>query len=346
MSAELNEVLMYPIKIRAKLDQNECPLKPPKVVLESIKKSLEVINRYQTSMLFNYILELYSDYCNVNKNHLFMTPGIDVIFEKILHYMRGKTILVTKPTYFLFEEQAKQFGVKLEYIVLQEPYFSLELDAIYSRLKKIDMIFLANPNNPTGQYVLDQKEVQELIEEFNGPIIIDEAYYEYGGKTAIQMVENYDNLIVTRTLSKAFCLAGIRASFIALSKNLRNLFFDRIEMFRISTPTLLASKAALENRGYIKHVVAYTERERNKIFEGLKKMGLIPYPSVTNFLLVNTKMEGLQGYLYSKGILVKDLSNMMGSTFIRVSVGLPKENDLFLEETKNYLNLKLSTSEI
>jgi len=332
---DLEEFLMYPYKINAKLNQNESPFPPPEIILKKVCESLRVINRYQTRMLFDKVLDLYSEYSGVNKSHLWLGPGIDILFEKIFHRYSGEKFLVVMPTYFYFVEQAKHFKIRFVETSLDRD-FRVDLDKVFEFMNDVSIIYFDNPNNPTGNIIIKRKQIEEILESFRGILLIDEAYFEFCGETVIDLVESYENLVVLRTMSKAFSMAGMRITIYALGEGLRNLIHEETEMFRVSTPALIAAKEALENIDYVKKLVAFVKSEREKMIDNLKKLGYKGFPSYTNFVLIDTGIRNVYQKLFEREILVKDVSSLLGEGFIRVTIGSKSENDLFLNAMKEF----------
>ena len=340
----LREILLYPQEIKAKLNQNESPFPPPENILSEVCESLKVANRYQTAYLFDRVRSLYSQYSNVPMENIWLAPGIDIFFEKVFYKISGGKILVVYPTYFLFLDQAKFFGVKLVKTTLDEN-FNIVLEDFFEKLKRVDALYIDNPNNPTGKTLLNKKIFEEILDSFSGYVIVDEAYYEFSKKTFAEFVEYHEKLAVMRTLSKAFSMAGLRVSIYLLGRGFMELIHKNTEMFRIPTPSLVAAKAALENIEYVEKLVKFIEGEKRKMFDKLNSIGYKAYPSETNFLLVKTGIKNIVEQLNSVGILVKDVSNLLEPGYIRVTIGSAEENEAFLEAMEKIKQKQLNLSQ-
>ncbi len=320
-------------KILAKLDQNESPIPPPDdLLLNRYKDIVKDINRYQRSELYEYLRELYAEYAGVDKEYVWIQPGMDLFFEDILIIENSKRIIVPYPSYFLFMEQVKHYGYNIVRIPLNERFVQ-EL-SIVSR-NKPSIIYIDNPNNPTGKIIVSKKDIA-LIAEINSDniFLIDEAYYEFCNYTLKDLVKEYDNIAVFRTMSKAFSFAGGRVAFGIINPSLaRKVFYYNIVRFRISTISLGLAIALLENKSYMNDIVDLIRSERERVIKKIREIGLQVYSSCTNFIMVNTGIPKITELLQKEGVLVKDLGKVLGKEYlgyIRVTIGLPRENNAFL----------------
>ncbi|NOQ17867.1 MAG: aminotransferase class I/II-fold pyridoxal phosphate-dependent enzyme, partial [Dehalococcoidales bacterium] len=168
-------------------------------------------------------------------------------------------------------------------------------------------------------------------------LLVDESYYEFADFSVIDMVKDYPNLIVTRTMSKAFALAGLKIGYMTAGEAvLRDLSSLEVAL-RPTTPSACAAVAALKNIEYMTNNVALVNKERKRVSREASAMGAEVYPSSTNFLLMRTSQANAARKLKERGVVVFDPSNQFSSQFIRVSIGTPEENDIFLSSLKEIL---------
>jgi len=212
------------------------------------------------------------------------------------------------------------------------------------REKKPKILWLANPNNPTG-LALEKNVIAELCSLMTqGVVVIDEAYQEYLGleveKSCISLVEECPNLVVLRTFSKAFLLAGIRLGYGVASGDIADLLNRYKTMFQVSTTALEFLESSVDAT-YISDVSRMTrgvQAERAKLFQALSELkGYIYTKSVTNVFIIKHRKADLYQELLSRNILTKDCSNepsFQGEHFVRVSIQKPKDNDRLIEAFK------------
>jgi histidinol-phosphate aminotransferase len=220
-----------------------------------------------------------------------------------------------------------------------------DVDAIIAALRpETDLLFLANPNNPTGAY-LGRADLERLIAAAppQALVVIDEAYIEFVDAadyvSALELQAQHPNLIVLRTFSKAYGLAALRVGYgIARAKVVD--YLDRVRApFNVSSAGLAAALAALGDPEHVARYVALNRTERDRVAKGLVAMGLSPAPSQANFILVDTHRSGREMYdaLLQKGVIVRPMGPPIAS-FLRISIGLPAENDRMLASLASLLH--------
>jgi len=165
-----------------------------------------------------------SKYLKVPSNMVGVGNGSDQILDLFLaNFCTRKTrVLTSDPTFAFFEERCKLYGVKMIKVQFSDG-MTLDVDQFLSKSKNVDLIYIDSPNNPTG-FQFSKQDIQKIIKKFNGPIIIDEAYGEFSDYSVVNLVKNNDNLIVIRTFSKAFGLAGLRLGYFVANKRFTDIF--------------------------------------------------------------------------------------------------------------------------
>ncbi len=319
--------------VLAKLDQNESPIPPPLDLLgEAYKHVLGEINRYQRKELYEQVRELYADYIGIDKEYVWIQPGVDLFLEDILIVKGKKRVIVPYPSYFLFIEQVRHYG----YDIVKVPLSNLFVKKLFTITRENEnIVYLDNPNNPTGKLIARKHDILPIINRKDNLVLIDEAYYEFCNYTLKDLVENYYNIVVFRTMSKVFGFAGGRVAFCIMNPLIaKSIFYYDIVRFRLSTISLMIAKVLLENRDYINNIIDLVKRERSRIIHRIERMGLHVYDSCTNFVMIDTGIPQMAELLRKEGILVKDLGKVLGDNFagyIRVTIGLPRENNAFLD---------------
>ncbi len=318
------------LKEPIKLNMNEVAYPPSEETIETARKSLMDLNRYSDPEDIERLLGLLADYSGVPKKHIIQSPGSDLLIREIIHaYSKGRKIVIVSPSFFPTVQAAKQFATKLISIRLSPPDFDLNPDLLLDQLNEPCLVILDNPNNPTGKILLDRKMVGSIVDHRDVFLVVDEAYYEFSGVTFADMVQEHPNLAITRTMDKAFGLAGARIGYMIAGE----AFFEAFSSFYmiLPRPSLYAAIQSLKNPGYMRRNVCRVIAERERIWNVLNDTLAVPVcKSMTNFLLLKTEIPDIVGKLADIGILISDLSNQLSPGFIRVSIGNREDNDAFI----------------
>ncbi|MDD5069920.1 MAG: histidinol-phosphate transaminase, partial [Candidatus Omnitrophica bacterium] len=251
-------------------------------------------------------------------------------------------VIVASPTFLIYEIQSAIQEAKIKKVPLKNYGYDLDAmaRAVTSRTK---IIFISNPDNPSGTYV-NQKKMLEFLKKINKDVLIflDEAYFEFAPadfpKTA-QFLKTYKNIIFSRTFSKAYGLAGLRIGYgVADSEIIANLNKVR-EPFNVNRFSQVAAVAALNEKAYLKRVIEFTNKEKKYFYDQLTKLGVKYIESATNFVLIDFGRDTalLDAFMLKNGIIVRSLKGWGLDTFIRVTVGLPKENKKFVKILADFL---------
>ena len=327
-----------------KLASNEIPF-PPLYIKKVVEKELKNINRYPDGNCF-YLREKIAKKFRIKENQIVFGNGSDEIVVLVLRsFIREKNdeVIVGFPTFLIYELQSKIHQAKVLRVPFKNYRYDLE-GMLRAITKKTRIIFIANPDNPCGTY-LSHKEIEKFLEKVPSEVIVffDEAYYEFVEKRDfpkdLSFLKKRKNLIITRTFSKAYGLAGLRIGYAITSFPIAHILNKVREPFNINRVAQVAALAALENEEFLKMVRQYIKKEKEYLYQELKKMNLEFVESVTNFILINFKkdVDKLNQYLLKKGVIIRPLNNWGLKDFFRLTVGLHKENVKFIRELKNYL---------
>jgi histidinol-phosphate aminotransferase len=312
-----------------RLHLNEMPYPPPADVLAAAQRGLSRLNRYADPEELERLREQLAEYSGVPKRHIVVSAGSDLLLREIIHtYSNGRRVVMVSPSFFPTVQAAKHFATERLSIRLSPPTFGLSCDLLMQGLDKLSLVIIDNPNNPTGNMPLDRQAVEVIVEHREVLLVIDEAYYEFSGVTFAHMVTDCPGLAVIRTMDKAFSLAGARVGYAIAGET----FLDAFSKFYafLPQPSLYASLEALRNPSYMRKNVRQIIKERERLRQALVELGTRVYASSTNFLLVQTRVPDMARQLEHAGVLVSDVSNQLPPGFIRVSIGVPEENDAFL----------------
>jgi histidinol-phosphate aminotransferase len=316
-----------------RLHMNEVPYPPSQDVIEAAGKGLSELNRYADPVDLEQLRGLLADYVGVPRRYMVLGPGSDLLLREMLHTSSvGRQVITVRPSFFPTVQAARQFAAKQLSIRLSPPRFDLPQELLVNALDEPSLVIIDNPNNPTGSMLLDRQAVKAIVGHNDSLLVVDEAYYEFSDVTSADLVSDHPNLVVVRTMDKAFGLAGARIGYATAGETA----LDRLASFYafLPRPSLYAAIEALQHPGYMRENVRRIVKERERLRQALEQLAARVYPSSTNFLLVRTEMPDLAERLREAGVLVSDVSNHMPPGFVRVSVGTPEENDVFLARYK------------
>lgn len=328
-----------------KLASNENPF-PPLYIGKAIQDELKNINRYPLGDSF-YLRKVLAKKLKVCPEQIVFGNGSDEVIVLALRALisAGDEVIVAYPTFLIYEIQAKIERAKVIRVPLAN--FKYSLDEIAKKItKKTKIVFIANPDNPTGTY-LNQKEIERFLARIPKTVLVffDEAYFEFAPgdfPKTLKFLEQRGNIIVTRTFSKAYSLAGLRIGYGVTTKKLAEVLNKIREPFNINRLAQVSAIAALKNKEFLKKVVTHLKKEKAYLYKELKKNNLFFLESATNFILVDFKKdtENICNYFLKKGIIVRGLGNWGFKNFFRVTVGLSKENRKFIQCLNAYLKKK------
>lgn len=336
MLDSVNYVYIEP-EASIRLHLNESPLPLPDFIVSKVIEVLGNCNKYD-SKLFVRFRELLANYVGVDVANVYPFLGGDGALRALFYALTeaGDKVTLLRPTYSMYYVFTSNRGLKAEFVKLVEGvnWWYVDLNDLLSSVKSSYLAVIDDPNNPTGSPILrgDEKLISELAEAVKGFLIIDEAYYEFSGYTAVSSIRNHDNVVIVRTLSKAFSLAGFRLGYLVANEELINVISKAYTPFDIPLPSLAAGIAALENAWYYKEVVKAVELRREYLIRELKKLGLRVFNSLTNFVLVKDS-RNLKDVLLRHGIAIK----YVGDDLYRISVGSKEECSRVIEVLKGYL---------
>ena len=214
-------------------------------------------------------------------------------------------------------------------------YLNVEGFIQFIKDKKAKLIFLSNPNNPTGS-IIPKEDIRKIVSSVDGMVILDEAYIEFTDYPLEDWTREFKNLIVLRTFSKAIALAGIRLGYMIAHKEVID-YINRVRApYNVNSLTQKMAIKALENLDTIYANIKSIKSERARVREQLDKMGYRTFPSWTNFIFFYGG-EGLAKALLKKGVLIRDFGGDLEG-YYRVTIGTPKENNGFLQSIQEVKN--------
>jgi histidinol-phosphate aminotransferase len=326
--------------VRVKLDAMENPFLLP------VKIRREVANAAQKALINRYpdpsakkLKEAIARYWKMDPDRMLLGNGSDELIQAIILAFGGPVITPT-PSFAMYELSARALSQKVVTVPLTAE-FDLDADAVIKAAKrtKAKVIFLACPNNPTGNRFSD-RAVRKVLEGTNAAVVIDEAYFSFSGRTFLPFLKKHPNMIILRTLSK-IGLAGLRVGVLTASKEITTEL-NKIRLpYNINTLSQAAGLVALKHGKTLDTQISLLISERRRLYNALLRMpGATPFPTETNFILLWIEKDATKVFrlLKKRGILVKNLDKpgpLKGC--LRVTIGTPAENKEFLKNLRTCL---------
>lgn len=335
------------IKGAIKLSSNENPLGASPAVVRAIVGQLEAgdleLGVYPWEKNEEALREEIARYTGVDVSKIVVGAGIDGVMDTIakIFFEKGDEAIIPVPTFSLYESLVKIAGATAVYLP-RNPDANYDIpasDIIAASNDKTRMIFLASPNNPTGNCITGD-DVRMLAESVpKAMIAVDEAYVEFAKKSLVKVVNDYENVLILRTFSKAFGLAGLRVGYAVLPEWLVSIYTKVSLPFTVNNVALTAAIAALKDKEHLRKCIELVKEGRSYLIENLQELFRV-YLSQANFVLVDvapkTSAE-VATALERKGITVRDCSSFRGAgeSLIRISVGTKEQNEKVVEALKS-----------
>ena len=276
-------------------------------------------------------------YAGVSDKYVGVGSGSDQIIELLLTTLvaKGSRATVFVPTFSYFINRCELHGILVDRVPLDGD-FELDAAMFAKRAKRADLVYLCSPNNPTGGQI-PRKVAEGIIDELDDKLVlVDEAYADFAGYSLARLAARRDNVIVLRTLSKAFGLAGARVGYMVTNEKMAGVFNSTIQSpYPVSTLSLAIASSVLERAAHVTKTVESVVRERERVAKRLAGIaGIRVFRSDANFLFIEAgrKYHAIADALARKGILVKLLGNVAGHPgCMRVTIGTRRTNSKFME---------------
>jgi len=325
-----------------KLASNENPLGPSPLALKAVKDSIQEMNLYPDDANF-YLKNKLAEHLNVSTDELFIGNGsVEIIHYATLAFLNpSERVIMAKPSFIMGKIESQIMDGEIVEVPVKD--YKTDVEGIISKINgKTKIVYIDNPNNPLGS-MLTAKEIEKIMENIENDIlvILDEAYYEYISRgdfpESIKYVKNNRNVLILRTFSKIYGLAGMRVGYGIAKKEIVNAL-SRVRLpFNIGRLSQIAAIAALgdnKHREQSRKMVAEGKEYLYREFENMH----IPYiKSETNFIAIDIQRDTDEVFrnLQKEGIIVRPLKPYGLPTFLRITVGLPEQNKRFIGALKN-----------
>ncbi|WP_407313043.1 histidinol-phosphate transaminase [Desulfosporosinus sp. SB140] len=317
------------------LDANENPFPWPAGMQEKLFAESPAFNRYPDG-LAQELKQAIAGYVNLSPEGILVGNGSDELIQLILLTFGGvgKSMVIHPPTFSMYQISARLTDTAVvEVPLIDGLYLDLERMLQAAKSPDVHVLIVCNPNNPTGS-LFRREDILQLVRESGKIVVVDEAYAEFSGETLIPELEKYPNLVVLRTFSKAFGMAGLRLGYLLGQPGTIDLINRVRPPFNVNS---LSQKAGILALGYLNDYqkqIQSIKKETQKLFEGLSKVSeIMVYPTKANFILFKPKdSDRWAKELLKRGFLIRNMGELpLLGKCLRISAGLPEENERFLK---------------
>ncbi|OCT24173.1 histidinol-phosphate transaminase [Pseudomonas putida] len=318
-----------------KLNTNENPYGPSPKALEAMRGELSDNLRLYPDPNSDRLKQAVADYYQVTPQQVFVGNGSDEVLAHIFHglFQHGAPLLFPDISYSFYPVYCGLYGIDFEQVALDEQ-FQIRIED-YN--KPNAGIIFPNPNAPTG-CLLPLEAIERLLQaNRDSVVVVDEAYIDFGGETAIALVDRYDNLLVTQTLSKSRSLAGLRVGLavghpdlIEALERIKNSF----NSYPLDRMAIVGAAAAFEDRAYFDETCRKVIDSRDALVEQLTARGFEVLPSAANFIFARHPQQDaaeLAARLREQGVIVRHFKQARIAQFLRITVGTPEMNQALID---------------
>ena len=330
-----------------KLNQNECPFDVPADLKQEIVDEALASNwgRYP-GFVPGEVKAAIGKRHGLGPEHVLIGNGSNELIQAIFQatVSAGDAVVLPAPTFTLYALMGRVAGADIRTV-----HLAADLNFDVDRLEEasahsdVRLMVLCSPNNPTGSMITPE-DTARIAKAAGGLVVVDEAYFEFGGVSCIELLDRLPNLVITRTFSKALGAAGLRLGYLVADPDVVREI-EKVKLpYNVNIISLMASKKLIAQEALIAERVSLIRSERQRVFEGLRGLhGIRPYSSHANFVLFEAERPVAEIFhgLIDRGVLIRDVSRYpMLERGMRVTIGLPEENDAFLAALKEVLGAK------
>lgn len=318
-----------------KLNTNENPYGPSPDVLQAMQQVLNDDLRLYPPPHAEELKQTIADYYQLEENQIFVGNGSDEVLAHIFNGLlkQSKPIFFPDITYSFYPVFCQLYDIEFEKVPLAED-FSIDVED-YQRAN--GGIIFPNPNAPTGKLVALDDIEQLLLANRDSVVVVDEAYVDFGGQSAVGLINRFDNLLVVHTLSKSRSLAGLRIGY-AMANAALIEGLDRVKNSFNSYPLghlqIAAAIASFKDESYFKQTCAQVISSREQLVEQLQTLGFEVLPSAANFVFArhnNETAEVIAAHLRKQGVIVRHFQLPRIDQFLRITVGTGQDNQLLVD---------------
>ncbi len=327
-----------------KLNYNENLYIPREKVAALLKQVADEVDfRIYPQNEESKLKEAIAEYLQVTPENVSLGNSSDEVMERSIRFFvdKNSSALTFAPTFSVFKYSVTFQGSKYIEVNLKDD-FSVDMDAMRKAFTPdTKLLYLCSPNNPTAS-ALKPREMEALIEEFPGIVMVDEAYAEYADYSVVPLIKKYENLVVLRTFSKAFSLAGLRLGYAIANPRLAKGLNRAPAPYVVNVISLRMGVKMLENLELVRESVSALKKERGKLIEALNSInGVHSFDSKTNFVTFTTQKPHSEVYerALRQGFVIKNLGRLLNyENCLRTTVGLPEMNAKLLKALHDYMS--------
>jgi len=328
-------------KYKIRLDANESFIKLEGYLLEEMKGEISsaLFNRYPDADS-EKVCCLYGEYAGVFSKNIMAGNGSDELIQIIVNTFveKGEKVAVLSPDFSMYSFYTEIGGGVVNNIE-SSLEFSVDIDYLISEVLRLEpkMIILSNPNNPTGA-IIEREKLIKLIETCKCLVVIDEAYFEFYGKSLVDKIDDYDNLIILRTCSKAAGMAAIRLGFLITNEELLSELKSVKPPFNVNSISQSFGEVILRNKDIIEQNSEKIVELREILIKELSKFTQLKlFKTKANFILIKLDAaQALNNKLVEKGIKVRSFSEGRLTNCMRITIGSESENEEILKVIKDF----------
>jgi histidinol-phosphate aminotransferase len=333
------------IKNIIKLASNENPLGTPSSAVAAIENALPQLALYPDGSAFNLKTKL-AQKLSVTAGQITVGNGSNELLDLVARVFLSPSdnAVVSRHAFIVYPIAVKALGAELR--VADAKNFGHDLDKMAALVDaNTKVVFIANPNNPTGNW-LGIAEIESFLQKIPSSVIVvlDEAYHEFvekpGYASGLSVLNSYPNLIVSRTFSKAYGLAGLRVGYCVSHQQIADLLNRLREPFNVNALALAAADAVLDDTDFLARSIAINRAGMQQLETGLRELGLSFIPSAGNFVAIDFGRDAAPLYqaFLQEGIIVRPVGVYEMPNWLRVSIGLPDQNARFLSSCKKVMS--------
>jgi len=326
-----------------KLNYNENLYIPREKVIPLLKEVAEEVDfRIYPQNEEVQLKKRIGEYLQVPVDSVTVGNSSDELMERVIRIFldAGDNAVTFAPTFSVFKYCVLYEGAKYVQVPLCDD-FTIDMDAMQKAFaSNARLLYLCSPNNPTANQ-LKPREIEALTEEFPGIVLVDEAYGEYADYSVVSLIKKYENLVVLRTFSKAFSLAGMRLGYAVANPTLAKALDRTPAPYPVNVVSMSMGRKMLENISLMRESVNALKQERVKLISSLNEIeGVEAFDSKANFVLFNTSKPYTEVYeaTLRRGIVIKKLGKLLKyENCLRTTVGLPDMNAKLLKIINDYM---------
>ncbi|MEW6534758.1 MAG: histidinol-phosphate transaminase [Candidatus Auribacterota bacterium] len=320
-----------------KLNTNENPFPPSNTVLNAVREGVNTSLRLYPNPTSDTLRDTLASTYSLKREQIIVGNGSDEVLAMIMRacVAPGDNVLLFYPTYSLYDVLAYANDATITEIELDES-FNIPDKAFGVKAR---LCYLPNPNVPAGNYI-DKQTIIRLAESIGGLLVIDEAYVDFAEQSCIDLVEKYNNIVVTRTFSKSFSLAGMRIGYAVAKPSVIAGVMKVKDSYNLDRISEIAATASIRDLAEIKKRCSYIKHVRDNTAQRLRSMNFHVLPSQTNFLFVKppgVDAEYLYEALLNRKILVRFFNQRRVKEYLRITIGMQEDMDILISTLKELL---------